>query len=74
MISTDSPAFSKDWADIQLEFPIDKVPANIDPDKSMFTMDRLRGEWLGVRFFFKPEEDYKITTNLISTNSKLSYR
>jgi len=74
LVSTDVPVFSYDWNDIQNDYFIDKVPINIDPDKSMFNMDRLRGEWLGVRFFFKPEEDYKITTNLITTNSKMSYK
>lgn len=48
---------------------IDKVPnfSNIDYNKSLFEQARFRDHYLGVRFFFNPVENYKITTDLVTT-------
>lgn len=72
----DNPIFTNSWSNIQNDYPIDKVvnPVTIDVNKSMFDQGRLRGDWLGVRLYFNPTENYKITTQSIDTNFKLSYR
>lgn len=48
---------------------IDKVPNpnNILTSKSVFEMARLRDHYLGMRFFFNPQQNYKINTDVIST-------
>lgn len=50
-------------------FPIDKVPnpSNLDPSKSLFERARFRDHYLGLRLFFKPLNNYKIVTDIITT-------
>lgn len=63
------PIWSKDWANISsnpYSF-IDKVPNNIDYNKSLFYTQRLRDYYLGARFFYNSSSDNKITTDLIQT-------
>jgi hypothetical protein len=48
---------------------IDRSPnqANIDSNKSLFTLPRFKDFYQGVRLFFKPDTNLKITTDLIQT-------
>lgn len=49
------------------ENPLTSIP-------SMYNQDRLKDQWFGVRLEFNPSQNYKITTDLISTRSSISYR
>ena len=69
------PKFTKDWSELtyQNEYDngfgyIDKVinPSIIDINKDVYQIERLTDKYLGVRLFFKPLNDYKITLNLIT--------
>jgi len=70
------PLFSSNWNDIRSAYPVDKVPhpTNINPDKSLYNANRLRGEWMGVRLYANPGNNLKMTTDLITTHNKYSYR
>ena len=61
--------WSTTWDALESSYFIDKVPNidNIDYNKSMFEQKRLRDHYLGLRLFFKPEEDIKITTDVVAT-------
>lgn len=72
------PKFTQDWTEVtyQSEFGngfgyIDKVinPSIIDIAKPVYQIERLTDKFLGVRMFFNPEENYKITLN-ITTGEK----
>lgn len=63
------PIWSTNWLDIQTN-PfnwIDRAPVNVDPNKNLFQLDRLRDYYLGLRLFFKPTQNAKIVTDLINT-------
>jgi hypothetical protein len=51
---------------------LDKKPnlSNIDFNKSSFESPRLKDNYLGVRFFHNPSQDYKITLDLITTQTQ----
>jgi len=69
------PIFSSAWADIKDDYFIDKVPSLIvDSTKSLFERSRLRDKFLGVRLYFKPEYNYRISTDYIDVKQKLSIR
>lgn len=70
----DLPPFSSNWTDISTNFFIDKVAVNTNPNLSQFDLERLRDRWLGVRLYFKPQENIKLTTNIISAKQNISYR
>ena len=72
--------FSTDWSEAtyQTQFDngfgyIDHVinPAAIDVTKSVYTIERLTDKYLGVRLFFNPASDYKITFNLLSGQKRI---
>jgi hypothetical protein len=74
-LAINEPKFTKDWSEptYQDYFDngfgyIDKVinPSIIDLTKSVYQLQRFTDKYLGVRLFFKPDENYKITLNLIS--------
>jgi len=66
---TDNPIWDSAWTSIQSNYFIDKVPFsnNIDINQSAFNAKRLRDHYLGIRFFFQPELNAKITTDIIAT-------
>lgn len=45
---------------------------NINYSKDLFEMERLRDNYLGMRFYFYPLNNYKITTDLavVTTNNR----
>jgi hypothetical protein len=74
-LNLNEPKFTKDWSELtyQNEYDngfgyIDKVinPSIIDINKDVYQIERLTDKYLGVRLFFKPLNDYKITLNLIT--------
>lgn len=50
---------------------IDNIPnaSKTNPNKSLFNTERMRDYYLNCRFYFKPLENYKISTDLISVTS-----
>ena len=69
------PKFTQDWSQstYQSQFNngygyIDKVinPSIIDTDKNVYQIERLTDKYLGVRLFYNPTQDYKITFNILS--------
>lgn len=70
------PYFSAAWDDINTNYFIDKVVNStaVDVNKSDFEAERMRDKWLGCRLFFNPTENAKITTDLILTQTQMSYR
>lgn len=48
---------------------LDKVPNtnNINTGKSLFEQERFRDNYFGLRFYFNPPKDLKITTDIINT-------
>lgn len=46
---------------------IDKVPVNIDNTKSLFQSPTFKDYFIGLRLYFNPEENVKITTDIINT-------
>jgi hypothetical protein len=74
-LNLNEPKFTQDWAEITYQdyFDdgfgyIDKVinPSFIDLTKPVYQIERLTDKYLGVRLFFKPQENYKINLNLVS--------
>lgn len=76
--SSNSPVLSSSWDVIQEykdEFGyIDKMPINFDLNKSQYELNNIKGKWVAVRLFFKPEEDYKKILHLQNINKKPSMR
>jgi len=68
-VNQDNPIWDSAWGNIQSQYPIDKVPfaINIDNDQSPFEAKRLRDHYLGLRLFFQPDINAKITTDIIAT-------
>lgn len=69
--------FSTNWTDLQSDYFIDKVvnPLAINTTTLKFNTSRLRDKWMGVRLYFNPAlSNNKLTTNLISTLERVSYR
>jgi hypothetical protein len=70
------PLFTSNYADLVSEYPIDKLPNTnaYSFDKNPFQISRLRDHWVGCRLFFNPNEDLKITTDVIKTQNQISFR
>lgn len=68
-INNFTPIWSEKSIDKNNLFYLDKVPnaANIDILKSLFGTQRLRDNYLGMRFFFNPTQNLKISTDIVST-------
>jgi hypothetical protein len=47
---------------------------NIDFTKSLFSSQRLRDTYLGMRLYFQPEENYHIHTDLVTTMNRSNNR
>lgn len=70
-VATNTPIWTSTWDKLK-SFPynyIDKVVNDINMDYTGFdyTSNRLRDFYTGVRFYFKPELNIKITTDLVNT-------
>ena len=65
---------SSDWADIQTDYFIDKVPVNIDFNKNTFEIARLKDYYLTCRLFFNKPENYRINTEILGVNFKYTER
>ena len=60
------PFFTSEWASIQGNYFIDKVPnTNVSLLKDPYQLGRLTDNFLIARLYFNPEENYKISTNAI---------
>lgn len=68
--------FTDDWTATQSEYFIDKVvdPNQIDTNKSLFDLSKLKDQYAQVRFYFNPTANHKIVTDIASTFNKVSYR
>ena len=68
-INKDNPIWDSSWASVQSSYYIDKVPfnSNIDYNQSPFDAKRFRDYYTGLRLFFNPSIDAKISTDIIST-------
>jgi hypothetical protein len=68
----DVPVSSSLWEDIQGDYPIDKVPVNIETDRNMYDLIPVKDKNIRIRFFFKPEGDYKMTLDIVNSKVKQS--
>lgn len=68
--------FTSNWNDIKTDYYIDKVPntSAFNFNKSPFELEMLRDKYFSVRLFYKPVQDYKITTDIFSGLNNDSYR
>jgi hypothetical protein len=68
-VNTDNPIWSTSWDALQSSYYIDRVPnsVNIDTAQSPFNAKRFRDHYLGLRLFFNPDINAKITTDIIAT-------
>jgi len=66
---TDNPIWSSSWTDVGDSYYIDKVPYtnNINVNQSPFEAKRFRDYYFGLRLFFQPDINAKITTDIIAT-------
>lgn len=76
VIDYNQPLFTTDWTQTQDVYPIDKVPnpASTSASKSRFKISRFRDRYLGVRLYSKSDSNLKITTDLVLTSQRNSYR
>lgn len=72
--TSDLTFWTEDWDDTKSSYPIDKVPQNIDYNKSLFETERLRGQYLKNRLFSELLGNYKVVTDLIATKQSISNR
>ena len=73
----EQPIFTSNWAQLQTQYPIDKVPnMNIINylTKSQFDMEPLRDNFMACRLYFKPTENYRITTKYLTNKQSFSPR
>lgn len=68
-INNNDPIWTKDWQFLSTTPYLDKIPNsnNLNLGQSFFTQKRFRDHYLGLRFFFNPRNNYRITTDLVST-------
>ncbi len=66
-ISNSSPLWSSAWQYTQGDYFIDRVPNpnNINYNQSLFTQQRLKDYFLGLRLFFKPLTNEKIVVDIL---------
>lgn len=62
------PIWTNEWFYLQTEPYLDKVPnsSNIDFYKPFYEQSRMRDHYIGLRFFFNPQLNYKISTDLVT--------
>jgi hypothetical protein len=77
-MSSDTPVITRSWEVVKEIINdygyIDLVPINIDIDKPQYELNNLRGKFLSVRLFFKPEEDVKKIIHLAAPMEQNSVR
>ena len=68
--------FTKDWTNLKVEFPIDKVinSTSISFTKDWFDLQPLRDKYLIIRFIFDNLDDVKLTTNYTFEIENKSFR
>ena len=65
------PLWSTQWSDLVTQYPIDKVPTNIE-DKGQYQLSKVKGKYVKVRLFFESEQDVKATVHFLAVNNKKS--
>jgi len=77
-MSSSTPVITRSWEVVKEIINdygyIDLVPINIDTDKPQYELNNLRGKFLSVRLFFKPEEDVKKIIHLAAPMEQNSVR
>jgi hypothetical protein len=68
-ITSNQPVWTNRWQYLLNTPYIDKVPnpTNINQFSSFFSQRRFRDHYLGLRFFFNPDNNYRISTDIVST-------
>jgi hypothetical protein len=66
------PVFTDSWPAIQAQYPIDKVPTNIDLNKSQYNQEPIRGRAIRLRFIFNGSNT--IVFNVSATHIKNTLR
>jgi len=76
VIDYNEPLFREDAASLLPEYFIDKIPnANATSNsKSLYEQGRIRNKFCNVRLFFKPLNDYRIMTDVVTTMARNSIR
>lgn len=64
-LSVNKPVVDTSWGSLKSSYYIDKVPVNIDLNKSFYEQERIRDKFVKLRFYFKPENDYRLRTSLL---------
>jgi hypothetical protein len=72
-ISSNNNIYSNAYVDTANEYPIDKVPTNIE-DKGQYQLSKVKGKYVKVRLFFESEQDVKATVHFLAVNNKQSIR
>lgn len=74
--SNQEPIWRMDWDALQADYPIDKVPnnLNIDPNQSLFNTRRFKDYYFGLRLFFNPNTNAKISTDVVNTINLNNFR
>lgn len=64
------PIWDKSWTSKQFQYYIDKVPniSNISTTSSLFEQKRLKDYFLGLRLFYNPTLNEKITVDILDVN------
>lgn len=80
-INKTDPIKTSDWsvADYQtarldygiLDYP---NPTPVDFNKSPFEIEPMRDKWLGVRLWYNNDNNYKLTTEFVSSDSNISFK
>lgn len=68
-VSNANPIWDSSWNIKQFSYYIDKMPniANIDINQSLFTRQRFKDYYLGLRLFYNPVKNEKIVVDIIDT-------
>jgi hypothetical protein len=76
VINRSVPLFSDNWIFTQNQYPIDKVvnPFAIDVNKNLFSRERFRDQYLGARYYFNNDNNYRMNLQFILTKSQNSIR
>tara|TARA_R110000787_G_C13440484_1_gene446334 strand:- start:1267 stop:5145 length:3879 start_codon:yes stop_codon:yes gene_type:complete len=64
-MSIKKPVVDTSWASLKTNYYIDKIPANIDVNKSFYSQERIKDKFVKLRLYFKPTDDYRLKTSLV---------
>jgi uncharacterized protein YihD (DUF1040 family) len=69
VVDSTQPIWSSNSQQLSSTPYLDKVPntSNISFSKSLFELTRFRDHYLGIRLFFNPKQNYRITTDIVNT-------